>query len=109
MVRLMIPVLMVSMRVFSQLDTGTLGDNTWRSLVPATDAFSITGANWAYENDFQSDQFYGIFYMGPGHVVWPQDSKFYPYNPMTNQWFILNPPRTLERAPLDQAPGGPAR
>jgi hypothetical protein len=97
MYRLLILVLVLSLRIFAVLDTGALGNNTWVSLVPATDAFSINGGNWAYENDFQSDPFYGLFYMGPGHVVWPQDSKFYPYNPLTNQWFILDPPRLLER------------
>jgi hypothetical protein len=97
MYRLIIPVLMAAMRVFSVLDTGALGNNTWVNLVPASDPFSINSGNWAYENDFQSHPFYGFFIMGPGHRIWPQDSKFYPYNPLTNQWWITDPPRLLER------------
>jgi hypothetical protein len=97
MYRLVIPVLMVSMSVFSLLDTAGLSNNTWVNLVPASDPFSINSGNWAYENDFQSHPFYGFFVMGPGHRIWPQDSKFYPYDPIRNQWWITEPPRLPER------------
>lgn len=97
MMRVLIPVLTAFLSVFSQLDTSLLGDNTWVSLIGDAETFSINKNNWAYENDFQSHPFYGFFVMGPGHVVHPQDCKFYPFDPVRKQWFILNPPRVPPR------------
>ena len=95
--RSLVLVLLVSLKIFSQLDTAGLGNNTWVNLVEASAGLNINSNLWAYENDFQSHPFYGFFIMGPGHSDKPQDSKFYPYDPIRNQWWTTDPPRLPER------------
>jgi len=83
--------------LFAQLDTSTLNDNTWVNLWGTSSALSITGGNWAYENDFGSHPHYGFFIMGPGHFVHPQDSYFYPFDPVKKTWSKIDSPRRTPR------------
>lgn len=83
--------------LFCQLDTSVLQDNTWvNTWLPAT-PLSVNGSNWAYENDLQGDPLFGFFVMAPGHVIHPQDSYWYPYDPVANKWYKINSPTRAPR------------
>jgi hypothetical protein len=73
------------------LDTANLGDNTWVNQSGTDYVLSCNGSNWAYENDFKGDPWFGYFVLGPGHKVHPQDCHYYPYDPMINKWYETNP------------------
>lgn len=89
---------LMAVSLFAQYDTSTLNDNTWVNVHPASQPLSINGSNWAYENDLGSHPFYPFFIMGPGHVVHPQDSYWYPYDPLANKWMKINSPRRHPRS-----------
>lgn len=95
--RISFAILLSALASYSQLDTSGLNDNTWVNLWTAGDPLTVTGNNWAYENDFKSHPWYGFFIMGPGHYVHPQDCYWYPFDPVRKKWTKIDSPRRPPR------------